>query len=39
MDYSIEKVKSNIEVPKDAFNIASLIGLDNDLKEIINKLY
>ena len=39
MDYSIEKIDSNLEVPKDALNIATLIGLDKELKEIIKKLY
>lgn len=39
MDYSIEKIHSNFEVPKDALNVASLIGIDSDLKDIIKNLY
>ncbi|MEI6857640.1 hypothetical protein [Psychrilyobacter sp.] len=39
MDYSIEKIHSNLEVPKDALNVATLIGIDGDLKDIIKNLY
>ncbi|MGB6129375.1 MAG: hypothetical protein WBG30_11550 [Psychrilyobacter sp.] len=39
MDYSIEKIHSNFEVPKDALNVATLIGIDENLKNIIKKLY
>ena len=39
MDYSIEKIHSNLEVPKDALNVATLIGIDESLKNIIKKLY
>jgi len=39
MDYSIEKIHSNLEVPKDALNVATLIGIDEDLKDIIKNLY
>jgi len=39
MDYSIEKIDSNLEVPKDALNVATLIGIDENLKDIIKNLY
>lgn len=39
MDYSIEKIYSNFEVPKDALNVAALIGIDENLKDIIKNLY
>lgn len=39
MDYSIEKIHSNFEVPKDALNVAALIGIDENLKDIIKNLY
>lgn len=39
MDYSIERIYSNVEVPKDALNVATLIGIEEDLKDIIKNLY
>ena len=39
MDYSIEKIYSNVEVPKDALNVATLIGIEEDLKDVIKNLY
>jgi hypothetical protein len=39
MDYFIEKIHVFLEVPKDALNIATLIGIDKDLKDIIKNLY
>ena len=37
MDYSIEKIESVQDVPKDALNIATLIGIDEELLKIIKK--
>ena len=37
MDYSIEKIESELEVPKDALNVATLIGIDEDLLKLIKK--
>ena len=39
MDYSIERIYSNVEVPKDALNVATLIGIEEDLKDVIKNLY
>lgn len=38
MDYHLEEVQSH-EVPKDALNIAALLGLDKEILEIIEKFY
>lgn len=38
MDFRLEKAKSE-EVPKDAFNIAKLIGLDETFYQVISKEY
>jgi dsDNA-specific endonuclease/ATPase MutS2 len=36
MDYSIEKIESELEVPKDALNIATLIGIEEELLKVIS---
>lgn len=38
MDYHLEEVQSH-EVPKDALNIAALLGLDREILEIIENFY
>lgn len=39
MDYSIEKMKYNCEVPKDALNICHLLKLDESIIALAEKLY
>lgn len=38
MDYRMEKVSKETKVPKDAINICKLLGLDNEIINIANKL-
>lgn len=38
MDYRLEKVTKETKVPKDAINICKLLGLDNEIVNIIDKL-
>lgn len=38
MDYRMEKVSQETKVPKDAINICKLLGLDNEIINIANKL-
>ncbi|NLY72186.1 MAG: hypothetical protein GX079_00655 [Tissierellia bacterium] len=38
MDYRLERVEGDREVPKDALRICRLLGLDRELIEIINQL-
>ena len=38
MDYRMEKVSKETKVPKDAINICKLLGLDNEIIDIANKL-
>ncbi|WP_243279138.1 MutS-related protein [Romboutsia sp. 1001713B170131_170501_G6] len=38
MDYRLEKVSKETKVPKDAINICRLLGLDNEIVDIANKL-
>lgn len=38
MDYRLEKVNKETKVPKDAINICKLLGLDNEIINIANKL-
>jgi DNA mismatch repair protein MutS2 len=38
MDYSLEVVTTNYEVPKDAINIARLMGLDEDILDFAEKI-
>lgn len=38
MDYRMEKVSKEAKVPKDAINICKLLGLDNEIINIANKL-
>lgn len=37
MDYTLEKVDNNAEVPKDALKICSLIGIDEEIIELTKK--
>ena len=39
MDYRLEKVNGYSEVPKDAFNIAVLLGLENEIVDIARAFY
>lgn len=39
IDYRLEKVKKDLEVPKDALNICTLLGLDNEIINIANSYY
>jgi dsDNA-specific endonuclease/ATPase MutS2 len=39
MNYSLEKVSVNNEVPKDALNVAMLLGLQDDVLDIARKYY
>lgn len=39
MDYGLEKVRGNGEVPKDALNIATLLGMDKNIILKIQDLY
>lgn len=39
MDYSLEKVNSNMEVPKDALNVAELLGFEEEVLKIAKKMY
>lgn len=38
MDYRLEKVNKETKVPKDAINVCKLLGLDNEIIEIADKL-
>ncbi|MGL5315179.1 MAG: MutS-related protein [Peptostreptococcaceae bacterium] len=38
MDYRMEKVSKETKVPKDAINICKLLGLDNEIIDIANKI-
>lgn len=38
MDYRMEKVSKETKVPKDAINLCKLLGLDNEIINIANKL-
>jgi len=39
MDYNLEKITSNHEVPKDALNISVLLGLDEDIINLAKSYY
>jgi len=39
MDYKLEKVSKENKVPKDALNIALLLGLQNEIVDIAKKIY
>ncbi|MGB9679758.1 MAG: MutS-related protein [Thermoanaerobacteraceae bacterium] len=39
MDYNLEKITSNHEVPKDALNISMLLGLDEDIINLAKSYY
>ena len=39
MDYTLEKVAKNADMPRDALNICSLMGIDKEIITIANKMY
>ncbi len=39
MDYRLERVQNHCKVPKDALNISTLLGLDNELINLIMEYY
>ncbi|WP_446897299.1 MutS-related protein [Clostridium sp. LBM24168] len=39
MDYTLERVDKDIPIPRDAINICSLIGIDEEIINIAEKLY
>ena len=39
MDYRLERVSNRTEVPKDALNIAMVLGLNKEILHIAEKYY